>query len=167
MSPKLIIAESSEEPMPTVYGGEIETLDANKRIKVFNFDIEEADTNKKLPAVKGGKIKRVIKSGAKVGNGTADERNNPFRVRQKVYELIISITLLVFLLGFLVVVVSSVYRDKLDFQTYIMIIGAFMSGIGLGRNTRPKPPSLKVLTPQQTAPDDEEMEVQKEADDTS
>lgn len=137
MPSKLTINESSDEPVPTEYGGRIETLRLGKSIGTYSGrSIKEADTDKEVPVVIGGRIERIRKRPSRDKRWFYDDKDNPLRVRQWVYEVFLGATALAVLIGFLVIVISSVRREKLDLQSFLGAIGTFLGGIGIGYGYR-------------------------------
>lgn len=137
MPSKLTINESSDEPMPTEYGGRIETLNAGKTTGFASVrSIDEPDTRKELPVVKGGRIERIAKQPGRGQHWFNDDKDNPLQVRQWVYEIILGAATLVLLISFLVIVISSVRHGKLDLQSFLGATGTFLGGIGIGYGYR-------------------------------
>jgi hypothetical protein len=133
MPSKLTINESSDEPMPTEYGGRIETLYAGKTTGYASVrSIKEPDTKKEVPVVKGGKIERITKRPNQGKHWFYDDKDNPLQVRQWVYEVILGAATLVLLISFLVIVISSVHHGELDLQSFLGATGTFLGGIGIG-----------------------------------
>lgn len=153
MPSKLTINESSDEPVPTEYGGIIETLHLGKSTGAHSGrSIKEADTATEAPVVIGGRIKRIRKRSSRGKHWFYDDKDNPLRVRQWVYELILGAAVLVALISVLVIVISSLRREKLDLQSFLGAIGAFLGGIGIGYGYRAR----KKRTRSKPADDDEE-----------
>lgn len=133
MPSKLTINESSDEPMPTEYGGRIENLESGKTTeKASGRSIKEADTEKTVPVVIGGSLERITKRPSRDQHWFYDDTNNPLRVRQWIYEVIIGAAALVLFVSFLVIVISSVRHQKLDLPSFLGAIGTFLGGLGLG-----------------------------------
>lgn len=164
MPSKLTINESSDEPMPTEYGGKIEKLDSGKATaKASGLAVKEADTQKKVPVVRGGSIKRINKPPGKRERWFHDDRNNPLRVRQWVYEVILGVAALVFLISFLVIVIGSARHEKLDLQSFLGEIGTFLGGLGCGYGYRAKREGKR----HKPHSDDDENQENDAGDDTS
>jgi hypothetical protein len=146
MPSKVRIKESSDEPMPTEQGGEIKKVKRGGTAKASERVINEADTATELPVVQGGKIKKIKRSSKADRHWFDDDKNNPLRVRQWVYEVILGAGLLVIIICFLVVFISSVRQGKLDFQSFLREMGPFLGGLGIGyavrrRDKRPTRPN--------------------------
>lgn len=164
MPSKLTIKESSDEPMPTEYGGKIEKLDSGKATaKASRLAVEEANAQKKVPVVQGGSIKRIKRSSLKEKRWFYDDRNNPLRVRQWVYEVILGVAVLVVLISFLVTVVGSARQGKLDLQSFLGGIGTFLGGLGCGYGYRAKREGKR----HKSHSDDDEEQENDAGDDTS
>jgi hypothetical protein len=146
--------------MPTEYGGEIEKIERGGTAKAPERVIIEADTGTKRPVVRGGTIKKIKRSSTAGRHWFNDDKNNPLRVRQWVYEVILGAGLLMVLICFFVVFISSVYLGKLDFQSFLKEIGAFLGGLGVGYAVR-----HRGERPTRPAYDDEDKE-QRDGDDT-
>ena len=140
----LTIEESSDEPMPTEYGGELVEIRRGGTAKAPKRVIIEADTGTELPVVRGGKIKKIKRPSKADRRWFDDDKNNPLQVRQWVYEIILGAGLLMILICVLVVFISSVRQGKLDFQSFLKDIGTFLGGLGVGyaarrRGENPRP----------------------------
>lgn len=132
MPSDLTIRESSDEPMPTEYGGRVEELDTGKTTAIASSrSVTEADTFE-VPVVKGGNIERIRKRQTRKRHWFYDDRNNPLHVRQWVYEVILGLSALVLLSSFLVIVISSVRHGKIDLQSFLAATGTFLGGLGIG-----------------------------------
>jgi len=128
----LIIEDSSEDPMPTEYGGELEEIRRGGTAKAPNRVIVEADAGTELLVAQGGKIKKIKKPSKTDRRWFNDDKNNLLQARQWVYEIILGAGLLMILICFLVVIISSVRQGKLDFQSFLKDIGTFLGGLGVG-----------------------------------
>jgi hypothetical protein len=119
--------------MPAEYGGRIEKLACGKlQGTASTRAVEESDTEKKVPIVLGGSIKSITKRRSRKKRWFYDDKNNPLHVRQWVYEVILSAAVLVLLSSFLVIVISSVRRGKLDLPSFLAATGTFLGGLGIG-----------------------------------
>lgn len=159
MPSNLTIQESSNEPMLTEHGGDIEKLDINRAAEIPDRVIKDADATKELPAVQGGKIKRINRSSSKDRRWFDDSRDNPLHVRQWVYESLLGAVVLVFLFSFLVIVTSSARQGKLDLRSFLEQSALFLGGLGIGFVARHKAKRRK--------PRGDDEERQNGGDDTS
>jgi hypothetical protein len=164
MPSKLTINESSDEPMPTEYGGRIEKLDSGKTTgKASRRTVEEADTERKVPVVLGGSIKKITKRPSRDKRWFYDDRANPLHVRQWVYEVILGAAALVLLISFLVIVIVSVRHGKLDLQSFLGATGTFLGGLGIGYGYRAQRESKR----RKLRSDGEEEQENNAGDDTT
>ena len=148
--------------MPTEYGGELDEIRRGGTAKAPKRVIFEAHTGTELPVVRGGKIKKIKRPSDADRHWFNDDKNNPLRVRQWVYEIILGAGLLMILICFLVVFISSVSQGKLDFQSFLQGIGTFLGGLGVGYAAR-----LRSRNPKPRDDGDEERKKRGGGDDTS
>jgi hypothetical protein len=162
MPSRLTIKESSREPMPTEYGGKIDQIDCGETTtKASVRSVEEVDTEREVPVVPGGSIKKIRKQPIRDKRWFDDNRDNPLHVRQWVYELILGASALVLLISVLVIVICSVRQGKLDLQSFLGPIGTFLGGLGIGYVYR----SRRKGSDRKRRPDDDEGQEDDAGDD--
>lgn len=127
------IREASEQSSTAQDGGEVE-LGGIRVTGGPTWQIDMPDCSISLTAKPGGSISSItlpsekidIKSQQSSGNKNLTRANDQFGRK------IILILVALFGVGFLAVVISDVWRGNLNFETYMMALGSFLSGLGIG-----------------------------------
>ena len=95
------------------------------------LDIMEADPGISIDPESGGKIEEIITR--KEFGVNSSSITGSLNLNNKFVQRTIFIIVFALLLSFLLVVVASVIRGQLDFQTYMIGLASFLAGLGMGK----------------------------------
>lgn len=111
--------EEVDDTAPAELSGEV-NLESIDLSNAPSWQVEISDETKSLPSVGGGIVNDLSLPKKIIGSDIEFKR-------------VVILTLLgLFGIGFLAVVVSNVTRNQLDFNTYMMVVGSFLAGLGIG-----------------------------------
>jgi hypothetical protein len=128
---KWVVEEASEEAVPVQPGGEVKIADLSV-VKVETWHVESPNPTQALAPQAGGTVGPIKSSAEAVEKMPAGEASviRSLTADRKLFRIVVLVVLGFISLAFAAIVVKDIVHDKIDLQTYLMIILSFIGGRG-------------------------------------
>lgn len=125
------VEEASEESMAVQSGGEI-SIAGLSVVKVETWNVESPDATKAIVPQTGGTVEPIKTSAETVGQASDGEASiiRSLTADRKLFRIVVLVVLGFVSLAFAAIVIKDIVHDKIDLQTYAMIILSFIAGRG-------------------------------------
>lgn len=137
-----VVEEASDEPIPVQTGGEI-SIAGLSVVKVETWDVENSDTTIATVPETGGTVEPIPASVTGV-TPTLDAKASIVRsltADTKLFRIVVLVVLGLVGSAFAAIVIKDIVQDKIDLQTYAMIVMSFVAGRGSKSLTNNKTPT--------------------------
>jgi hypothetical protein len=128
---KWVVEEASGEPVPVQPSGEVIIADLSV-VKVETWRVENPNPTQALVPQAGGTVEPIKPSAATVEKMPAGEASllRSLTADRKLFRIVVLVVLGFISLAFAAIVIKDIVHDKIDLQTYLMIILSFIGGRG-------------------------------------
>ena len=126
-----VVEQASEESIPVQSGGEVTIADLLV-VKVETWHVENPDPTQAIVPQTGGTVEPIKPSAEAVGQTPAGEASiiRSLTADTKLFRIVVLVVLGFVSLAFAAIVAKDIVHDKIDLQTYAMIILSFVAGRG-------------------------------------
>jgi hypothetical protein len=128
---KWVVEEASGEPVPVQPGGEVIIADLSVA-KVETWHVESPNPTQAIVPQAGGTVTPIKPSAEaveKIPNGEVSIVRS-LTADTKLFRIVVLVVLGFISLAFAAIVIKDIAHDKIDLQTYLMIILSFIGGRG-------------------------------------
>jgi hypothetical protein len=125
------VAETSGEPLPVQSGGEVNIAGLSV-VKVETWNVETPDATVAIVPETGGTVEPIQASAKSVAHASRDEASivRSLITDKKLFRIVVLVVLGLVGMGFVGIVIKDIVHDKIDLQTYAMIMLSFAVGRG-------------------------------------
>jgi hypothetical protein len=125
------VEDPSEEPIQVQFGGEVNIAGLSV-VKVETWHVESPDATVAIVPETGGTVEPIQASAHSVAQASHDETSivRSLTADKKLFRIVVLIVLGLVGLAFAGIVVKDIVHDKIDLQTYAMIMLSFVAGRG-------------------------------------
>jgi hypothetical protein len=128
---KWVVEEASEESVPVQPGGEVKIADLSVA-KVETWHVESPNPTQVIVPQAGGTVAPIKPSAEAAEKMSAGEASilRSLTADTKLFRIVALVVLGFISLAFAAIVIKDIVHDKIDLQTYLMIILSFIGGRG-------------------------------------
>lgn len=128
---KWVVEEASEESIPVQPSGEVKIADLSV-VKVETWHVENPNPTQAIVPQAGGTVEPIKPSAEAAEKMLAGEASllRSLTADKKLFRIVVLVVLGFISLAFAAIVVKDIVHDKIDLQTYLMIILSFIGGRG-------------------------------------